>query len=239
MKVTVASVGACAMLAYAMTTAEAGIMLGPFEFDGARFGDSLIESDGGALSAASWLNVANADPGNPGYLTGPNFNTGIANLGLAGNQSVYTIGYNNAILNVPGDDLGIVVANFSSDDLRVSVSTDGLVFGPELFISAATAVDTGVVMNYFFAGSLNPVTSPAALFVHPLDLDDFGVGGGASIKAIKIRDGGNSELDLIRAAAFESAIPEPTSLLLVISSVGAMFGYATGRRRRSAERAAK
>ncbi len=50
--------------------------LGPFNFDSALFGNTLVESDGGTFSSQNWLNVTNADPGNPAYLTGANFDTG-------------------------------------------------------------------------------------------------------------------------------------------------------------------
>ena len=58
-------------------------------------GDTLVESDVSSSStfrARNWLNVVNSDPGNPGALTGGNFDTGIANIGLfqGGPTVIYT-----------------------------------------------------------------------------------------------------------------------------------------------------
>src|SRR4029077_5715233 len=106
------------------------ISLGPFTFNDLQFGDTLAESDGGTFRNLNWLNIVNENPGNPGALTGANFDTGIANIGLNG-APVYTIGYNTVIANNPGADLGIVSARFSSDTFRLEVSTDGINFvGP-------------------------------------------------------------------------------------------------------------
>src|SRR5262245_34517342 len=55
----------------------------------------------------------NGNPGSPGFLTGANFNTGIANIPGA---PVYTIGYNTSITNGPGADFGVVTARFSTND---------------------------------------------------------------------------------------------------------------------------
>src|SRR5437016_5892520 len=65
-------------------------MLGSFSLNDSQFGDTLIESDGGVLRSSNWLATNNLDPGNPGALTGANFNTGIANVTPA---ISYTIGY--------------------------------------------------------------------------------------------------------------------------------------------------
>ena len=48
----------------------------------------LAESDGGTHSANGWMNTASAtDPGNPAYLTGANFETGISNIAARKPQS--------------------------------------------------------------------------------------------------------------------------------------------------------
>ncbi len=191
----------------------APVGLGGFSFDSNLFGDSLLESDGGTFSAGNWLNVANADPGNPGYLTGAHFNTGIANIGFSGGPISYTIGYGAGILNGAGDDLGVVVARFSTDSFDMEVSTDGgLNFSSAVTIGSGSAVDSGVDRTYFYGGS-GPFNS--SLFVHSLDLDLFGIGGGASVNAIRIT--GTTELDLIRAAGFDRAVgaPEPGTLALL------------------------
>ena len=62
----------------------ATIPLGAFNFDSSLFGNTLLESDGGTFRNSNWLNIVNANPGNPGALTGANFDTGIANIGLGG-----------------------------------------------------------------------------------------------------------------------------------------------------------
>src|SRR5262245_52938303 len=100
------------------------ISLGPFTFNDLQFGDTLAESDGGTFRNANWLNIVPGNPGNPGALTGANFDTGIANIGLNG-APTYTIGYNTVIANNTGPDLGIVSARFSSQDtFTLEVSTD-------------------------------------------------------------------------------------------------------------------
>ena len=63
------------------------LTLGSFNFNDSQFGNTLGESDGGTFSDNNWLNVVNANPGNPGALTGANVNTGIANIGLSANLS--------------------------------------------------------------------------------------------------------------------------------------------------------
>jgi hypothetical protein len=100
-----------------------GATLGTFTFNDAQFGDALNESDGGLQRAAKWLNVVDVDPGNPGALTGPNFNSGIANIGFV-RLPVYTIGYNTPIVNGPGADFGIVSARFISA-VQITASPQG------------------------------------------------------------------------------------------------------------------
>src|SRR5437762_12882610 len=91
--------------AFLVSTAFSQTTLGSFTFNDAQFGKTLIEGDGGAHSATNWLNTTNADPGNPAYLTGANFETGIANIGLNGRELSYTIGYNTPIVNGTGTDM--------------------------------------------------------------------------------------------------------------------------------------
>src|SRR5262245_52470990 len=145
------------------------ITLGPFTFNDLQFGDSLAESDGGTWRNFNWLNIVNENPGNPGALTGANFDTGIANIG----GPVYTIGYNTVIANNPGPDLGIVSARFSSDTFTLEVSTDGINFTDPINFGPELAVDTGVGRSYFYA--LSGVPQDAELFVTPVDLDAFGL----------------------------------------------------------------
>lgn len=205
-------------------SARADIPLGPFFFNENQFGDSLTASDGGIHAASNWLNVVNANPGNPGYLTGPNFDTGIANI--ADSDPAYTIYYDTPIANVAGNDLGVVVARFSTDDFLMAVSTDGgATFSADVLVPNTGAVPTAVEMRYFYAGS-GPV--PADLYVHPLDLSMFGVGLGESIDAVRIS--GIDELDLIRVAGF-AVIPEPGTIAL--ASLGALALLAGRRRQRA------
>jgi hypothetical protein len=183
------------------TAANADVVLGGFDFDSEQFGDTLVESDGGLFSSDSWLNTAPSDPGNPGYLTGPNFETGIANIGFKG-PVTYTIGYNTAIINGVGPDLGVVVARFTADPVTMAVSTDGNLFTPDLIFAADTAVSTDVFQWYFFC--CEPRLDIAFLFVHPIDLSSFGIEDGTGVQAVRI--GSSRNLDLIRVAGFERPI---------------------------------
>ena len=197
-----------------ITGARADILLGPFNFASTLFGNTVTESAPGTYAASNWLNVVNTDPGNPGYLTGANFDTGVANIGLEGPVS-YTIGYATPIVNGAGDDLGVVVARFSTDSLTIAFSTDGgVTFGPNTVIDSGSAIDSLVEQSYFYAGS-GPFG--ANLFVHPLDLSDFGFAPDAQIDAIRVT--GTEQLDLIRVAGFDAGesrdVPEPAALLLL------------------------
>jgi hypothetical protein len=194
-------------------SARADVILGTFDFNSSQFGNTLAQSDGGTFANNNWLNTVNANPGSPGYLTGANFNTGIANIGFGGNMPNYTIGYSTAITNGTGTDLGVVTARFSTgDSITLAVSTDGgvtfsapQVFGPGL------ATNTGVSRNYFYNGFGG---NQANLFVTPIDLAAFGLAAGANVNAIRVT--GAPELDLIRVAGFQraaqQAVPEPLSV---------------------------
>jgi len=191
--------------------AQADVMLGPFDFNSNQFGNTLIQSDGGTHANENFLNVVNANPGSPAFLTGPNFDTGIANIGAEGPLS-YTIGYNTPILNEPGFDLGVVVARFSTDSFLMAVSADGVNFGNNVMIPADFQVtDTGVQKQYFF-DTVGPPPFPATLWVHSFDIfNTFGVN---TVRAVRIT--GTTELDLIRVAGLNPvpAIPEPSTFLL-------------------------
>ena len=204
----------------AFTGAFAQTSLDYFVFDDALFGDSLLESDGGTFSFSNWLNVNNASPGNPALLTGANFDTGIANIGLSG-APTYTISYSTPIINHVGDDLGIVVARYTEDNIVFAVSTDGVSFSSNTVYGPSTALDTGVHKRYFYGGG-GPFD--AELFVQPVDLSDFGLNLGDSILAT--RTGGFSQLDLVRVAGF-AAVPEPGSM----AAIGLGVAFLSSRRR--------
>lgn len=229
MKRSTCMAAAAAIGLLAASTAQADILLGGFNFNSSQFGNTLAESDGGTHSGSNWLNVANANPGNPGYLTGANFNTGVANIGLFGSTPLYTIGYNTAIVNGVGVDLGIVTARFSTGDTaRMDVSTDGgATFEGFQSFGPGAAVATGQSCSYFYNGGGQ---FGCELYVTPVDLSDYGLALGASINAVRIS--GAPELDLIRVAGFGdpgSRLPEPGSIALL--GLG-LAGFAVARRRR-------
>ena len=161
------------------------------------------------------MNLVNANPGNPGALTGPGFDTGIANIGSIGNV-FYTIGYNTPILNGIGDDLAIVSARYSaSDTFTLQVSSDGFTFTPFAAFGPGLAVATGVRQLFFVAGT-GP--QPALLFVTPIDLSLFGIAQGATISAVRITS--SPEGDLIRVAGLgSSTVPEPNTLFMFSSGL--------------------
>lgn len=213
---------ACISLAAMLTSgtaAAASLGLGAFQFDTARFGDTLAESDGGTFRTANWLNTVNADPGTPGALTGANFNTGIANI----NSVIYTIGYSTGIVNGAGADFGVVTARFSSDTIDLTVNGTTLAYGPAL------GIGTGVFRDFFYGG---PFVYDAQLFVTPVDLSDFGLAAGAVANSISVTSG--SQLDLIRIAGFDTGttvVPVPGAMLLMVSGLLGIAGWA--RRKRS------
>ncbi|HEY3280897.1 MAG TPA: hypothetical protein VGN26_01350 [Armatimonadota bacterium] len=206
--------------------AQAQSTLGSFTFNDAQFGDTLGQSDGGTFASQNWLNVVNADPGSPAYLTGANFNTGIANIGYDG-QPTYEIGYSTPIVNGAGADLGLVAARFSTDDFQLSVSTDGLSFTPFQTIDRLAAVATGVTKSYVYNHG-GPYS--ADLFVNSIDLSGFGLSEGQSIVAVKVTS--SPQGDLIRVAGFMRPVPETTTLLGFLPGLAAL-GLLAPRRRRT------
>ncbi len=208
------------------SSAWGNVTLGSFNFNSSQFGDSLVESDGGARSSLAWLNVANSDPGSPGYLTGPNFSTGICNVGNFDRVLSYTIGYDAPIINGGGDDLGVVVARYGEDEgnnFLMAVSADGSTFTEDIEVLASSAVSTGVGKSYYYGGN-GPYDF--ALHVHAIDLGIFDL---ASISAVRLTI--DDELDLIRAAGFgDPVVPVPGAMLLAGLGAALVGGM---RRRRS------
>lgn len=209
------------LFALAASSCMTAATLGSFTFDPSQFGDTLIESDGGVFSANNWLNVVNADPGNPGYLTGANFDTGIANIGFMSPVPFYTIGYSIPIVNRPGADVGLVSARYSeSDTFQLEVSTDGATFSSPIAFGPGAATATGVIKSYFYGGG-GPFR--AELFVTPIDFSAFGLAIGESVYAIRVTS--SPEGDLIRIAGFARGgpeVPEPGTWMLIAAGVGAL-----------------
>jgi hypothetical protein len=202
--------------------------LGGFTFANGLFGNTVTSSNN-AFVNTNWLNLVNSNTGQTALLTGVNFDTGIANIGLTGSVS-YTIGYNSGITNLAGADVGVVVARYSTDAFWVSASTDGVNFGSEVNVETGSAVATGVGRNYIYNGA-GPYQ--AELFVHSLDLSNLGVASNASVRAIRVR--GTTELDLIRVAGFSTStvVPEPSTYALLGAGLLAM-GVVSRRKQRQA-----
>ena len=195
MKLSTFSIAVAAFSCFVITDGRA-LTLGPFEFNDEQFGDALL-GKGGLWEKSNWLNTVNTDPGKPAVLTGPNVETGIANIGLSEPPPTYVIEYNTPIVNGPGEDLGIISARFSSDFFSLAVSTDGTNFTPFIDFKPKLAVDTGVTKSYFYDGG-GPFE--ADLFVTPVDLSWFGIDLDATVSFIKVTS--FPEGDLIRVAGF-------------------------------------
>jgi hypothetical protein len=111
----------------------------------------------------------------------------------------------------------VVIARYSTNNFNLALSDDGTNFTADQLILASSAVATGVNKTYYYGGS-GPFGS--TLFVHPIDLSDFGFASGATIEAVRIT--GLVELDLIRAAGF--AAPLPGAFWLLGSGLVGLWG---------------
>jgi hypothetical protein len=209
-------------LVAATTASAAPVTLGGFSFDPEQFGDSLAQGDGGGFAQVNWLNVNDADPGSPGYLTGADFDTGIGRIRDLFDLT-YTIGYATPIVNGAGADFGVVTAYLAADVILT-------INGNTQTIAAATAQATGVSRAYWFGSStLGPQTG--ALFVMAVDLSLFGVASGASVNSITLA---GYDVSAIRIAGFDRgldlAVPAPPALAAF--GVGLLALAATRPRRR-------
>ena len=208
LKAALSAVAFCACAVSAPPAVAGTVSLGSFTFNADQFGDTLSQSDGGTFAAANWVNIVFSDPGSPAYLTGANFDTGIANIGLQGPVS-YTIGYNTPITNNSGADIGVVTARFSFGD-AVTLTINGITktYGPD----PDPAISTGVNIPYYYGNGPiiqgAPLLQPADLWVTLIDLNDFSVAGGASINSLVVT--GSPELDLIRVAGLIPASSPPS-----------------------------
>lgn len=222
-----------AAVTFAAGAQASTVTLGSFSFNSNQFGDTLTESDGGVFRMSNWLNIVDMDPGNPGALTGPNFDTGIANIGFSGQTIDYTIGYNTPIVNGAGSDVGLVTGySYLGDTYHIAVSTDGVSFTPFFDFTGSSGTDTLVNMSYYYGGGGPYATD---LIVVPIDFSTFGIASGASVVAIEIEGRAGEQPDLFRIAGFQTAstTPEPNTLIMLGS---ALIGLAGLLRRGQAQR---
>jgi len=185
-----------------------------FTFNDAQLGNTLLESDGGTFRNSNWLNIVNANPGNPGALTGANFDT-------ASPISVWAVRLSTLSVTIQPLRTGLVrtlesfSARFSvSDTFNLAVSTDGIKLYSVHGFRARARRDHRWSRGITFMPAM--AHSPLLSSLHRWTSTYFGLAAGATISAVRIS--ALPEGDLIRVAGI-NAIPEPSSILLISSGM--------------------
>jgi hypothetical protein len=184
-------------------SATASIVKGSLVFDNNAFADnakmiagSIISFEGGATSVKD-------------ALTGPDLSTAF-DIGEFNQGEVVQVDFlDNAVINATGFDL-VVYERHSPDCFDVAVG-----IGANQYTSFLHFVP--VYENFIEGGGYVNAAR--------IDLLDFGVGAGATVSSIRIRESSYDSAELAGIAAFHSVnVPEPTTLaLLSITAVSVLL----------------